>query len=171
MSPLRRLLLSIVVVAAGFALIPVQGADPKRPDNAAIERARTTVKILDDAYKAAVISVTEHYVEQQQDTPAAVVAKDVFKHMKAKGWHGGRLIDATGKPKNKENLPKSDFEKTAVEKMKAGAQYYDEVAEVEGKPVLQAATIVPVVLKQCATCHGKKEGTLLGAIIYELPIK
>jgi hypothetical protein len=30
---------------------------------------------------------------------------------------------------------------------------------------------VPVVLKQCAVCHGKKEGTLLGAIVYELPIK
>jgi hypothetical protein len=30
---------------------------------------------------------------------------------------------------------------------------------------------VPAVMKQCASCHGVKEGTLLGAIVYELPIK
>jgi len=69
------------------------------------------------------------------------------------------------------NVAKTDFEKKAVAEMKAGKSYYEEVAEVDGKPMLRAATIVPVVLKQCAVCHGKKEGTLLGAIVYELPIK
>jgi hypothetical protein len=27
------------------------------------------------------------------------------------------------------------------------------------------------VMKQCAVCHGKKEVTVLGAIVYEVPIK
>ena len=41
-----------------------------------------------------------------------------------------------------------------------------------GKPVLRAATIVPAVMKQCTTCHeGKKEGDLLGALVYEVPIR
>ena len=37
---------------------------------------------------------------------------------------------------------------------------------------LRAATRVPVVMKQCITCHpGSKEGDLLGALVYEVPIK
>jgi hypothetical protein len=49
--------------------------------------------------------------------------------------------------------------------------YIDEVGENDGKPVLRAATVVPAVLKQCAICHGGKEGRVLGAIIYEVSIK
>jgi hypothetical protein len=30
---------------------------------------------------------------------------------------------------------------------------------------------VPAVMKECAACHKVKEGTLLGAIVYEVPIK
>jgi hypothetical protein len=38
--------------------------------------------------------------------------------------------------------------------------------------VLRAATIVPVVMDQCIVCHpGHKKGELLGALVYELPIK
>ena len=99
------------------------------------------------------------------------MAKEVFKQVEKKGWHKARLIDATGKPKNKENVAKTDFEKAAVEKLQGGAAYHEEVAESGGKPVLRAATVVPVVMKQCTVCHGKKEGALLGAIVYEVPIK
>ena len=49
--------------------------------------------------------------------------------------------------------------------------YIEEVGVKDGLPVLRAATVVPAVLKQCAICHGGKEGRVLGAIIYELPIK
>jgi hypothetical protein len=31
--------------------------------------------------------------------------------------------------------------------------------------------VVPSVLKQCAVCHGGKQGRVLGAITYELLIK
>jgi len=39
------------------------------------------------------------------------------------------------------------------------------------RPDLLVATVVPAVLKQCTICHGGKEGRVLGAIIYEIPIK
>jgi hypothetical protein len=67
--------------------------------------------MLDDLYKNAVVAITSHYVEKQADVPAAAVAKDVFEAMHKKGWHNARLVDATGKPKNKDNLPQNDFEK------------------------------------------------------------
>jgi stress response protein YsnF len=165
-----------MVAALGFLLLrgyetaPAQG-DKKEPDKAALERTREQVKMLDTLYKTAVVSITNSYVEGQASVPAAMVAKDVFAAMHKNGYHNARLVDATGKPRNKKNVAKTEFEKKAVEEMKAGRQYYEEVAQVDGKFVLRAATIVPVVLKQCATCHGKKEGALLGAIVYELPVK
>jgi hypothetical protein len=153
-------------------LLGVCFADSKAaPDKAALERTREKVKMLDDAYKFAVVSITDKYVELQSEAPAALVAKEVFENMHKKGWHSSRLIDATGKPKKKENVAKTDFEKKAVEQIKGGKSYYEEVGEKDGKPVLRAATLVPAVMKQCAVCHGGKEGRVLGAIIYELPIK
>src|SRR5262249_47326599 len=144
----------------------------KLPPNAhSVERARTTVKMLDDLYKTAVVSITENYVESQYQAPAAMVAKDIFRAMKQKGWHEARLVDATGRPKNRDNKPKTNFEKAAVAKLKGSEAYYGEVAENAGKPVLRAATAVPVVMKQCTLCHNKKEGTLIGALVYEVPIE
>ena len=158
-----------LLLAHGLGSTPA--GDKKEPDKAALERTRETVKMLDDLYKNAVVSITNNYIEGQASTPAASVAKDVFAAMHKKGWHHARLIDATGKPKNKENVAKTDFEKKAVVEMKSGKSYYEEVAQVNGKDVLRVATIVPVVMKQCAVCHGKKEGQLLGAIVYEIAIK
>jgi hypothetical protein len=164
-----RFLAGGLVLLCGFAL--VRAADKKAPDPAAVERARETVKMLDDLYKNAVVSITSTYVYEQAHTPAASVAKDVFNAMHKKGWHSARLIDATGKPKKKENVAKTDFEKKAVAEIKAGKPYYEEVGETDGKPVFRAATVVPAVMKQCVICHGVKEGALLGAITYEIPIK
>ena len=154
-----------------FVLQPAPAGDAKGPDKAALERTREQVQMLDTLYKNAVVSITNNYIEGQASVPAAMVAKDVFAAMHKKGYHTARLIDATGKPKNKANVAKTEFEKKVVAEMKAGKSYYEEVAQVDGKDVLRVGTIVPVVLKQCATCHGKKEGTLLGAIVYEIPIK
>lgn len=172
----RKVYGSLTVLAcACIGMLVFRGASPagdgKGPDKAALERTREQVQMLDTLYKTAVVSITNNYIEGQASTPAASVAKDVFEAMHKKGYHSARLIDATGKPKNKANVAKTDFEKKAVEQMKAGKPYYEEVAQVDGKHVLRAATIVPVVLKQCAACHGKKEGALLGTIVYELQIK
>ena len=153
---------------------PVEAAEkaPKAgPDKEAVERTREQVKMLDDLYKTAIVGMTKTYVHQQLDTPAAIVAIELFDAMKKKGHHAARLVDASGKPKSKQSLPDTPFEKKAVKEIKAGKAYYDEVGEKDGKPVLRAATVVPAVMKACATCHGVKEGTLLGAVVYELPIK
>jgi hypothetical protein len=170
----------LLVVAAGLGTVltvsgpsteSVSAKEPPRPDPAAVERARVEVKKLDDLYKTAVVGITETYVEKQADVPAAAVAKVVFKAMHEKGYHDARLIDATGRPKNKKNVAETDFEKKAVAAMKDGKTYIEEVAEKDGKPVFRAGTVVPAVLAQCAVCHGGKEGRLLGVIVYELPIK
>lgn len=150
---------------------PTKAGDPNAPDAQALERTREQVRMLDTLYKNAVVSITKNYVSQQADVPAAAVAKDVFEAMKNGKYHNARLIDVTGRPKNKENVAKTEFEKAAVEAIRSGREYFEEVAVVDGKPVLRAATVVPAVMEQCIVCHGKREKNLLGTIIYELPIK
>jgi hypothetical protein len=172
--------MTALLAAAGAAAVvsltwptaePLTAKEPAKPDPAAVERARDEVKKLDDLYKTAVVGITKTYVEQQADVPAAAVAKVVFQAMHDKGYHDARLIDATGKPKNKKNVAETDFEKKVVAAMKEGKTYVEEVGEKDGKPVFRAGTVVPAVLSQCAVCHGGKEGRLLGAIVYEVPIK
>ena len=173
----RGLLVAAVAGLVASSALFLRGArardeNPSKPDGAAVERARETVRMLDDVYKGFVVNITETYVKAREKTPAARVTKRVFKYMASKNWHSGRLVDATGEPINRANLPENDFEKRAIAKMKAGSAYYDEVTVSKGKPVLRAATRVPVVMKACITCHpGKKEGDLLGALVYEVPIK
>jgi len=142
------------------------------PDPAALDRARLQVKMLDDLYKTAVVKITQVYVGQQGEVPAALAAAEIFHAMKEKGWHNARLVDASGKPKRKANVAETDFEKKAVDAMKSGKTYYEEVgSDKNGRPVLRAATVVPAVMKECAVCHKVKEGDLLGTIVYEVPIK
>lgn len=161
---------ALAALALTFAA-PTDAADKTLPDKAALERTREQVKMLDDLYKTAVVGITQLYVNQQADKPAALAAKAVFEAMGKKGWHNARLVDASGDPKNAENVAKSDFEKKAVTAMKAGKKTFEEIGESDGKPVLRTATVVPAVLKSCAKCHGVEEGDLLGTIVYELPIK
>jgi hypothetical protein len=169
--------LLVLVIADGAVFIAGRpgigrAADPAAPDEAAVRRAHETVKMLDDLHKGYVVNITVTYVKAQERTPAAYVAKKVFKHMEQAGWGKSRLIDTTGTPTNKANVAHTDFEKRAVEKLNAGESYYSEVARMDGRPVLRAATRVPVVMKQCLACHpGYKEGDLLGALVYEVPIK
>lgn len=175
MKRFLRIALGVMILGGGVALVASQsrGADTPKVDAAALERTRERVKMVDDLYKGFVVHITGTYVDSQDRAPAAKVAKKVFKHMEDKGWGKTRLVDATGEPADRTNLPRTDFEKAAVEAMKKGKNYFEEVGTgTDGKPVLRAATIVPVVMKQCSGCHlGKKEGELLGALVYELPIK
>jgi hypothetical protein len=166
---MRRIVTGLVL--GSLLLLGASRGEDRGPGKEAIERTREKVKMLDDAYKLAVVSMTKNYVEKQSDTPAATVAKEVFAAMHKNGWHTSRLIDATGKPKGSGNVAKTAFEKKAVEEIKGGKAYYEEVGTRDGKPVLRAATVVPSVLKQCAVCHGGKQGRVLGAITYELLIK
>jgi len=60
----------------------------------------------------------------------------------------------------------------AVTAIKGGKPYIDEVATKDGKPVLRAATVVPAVMDACLNCHPNvKKNDVLGALVYELPIR
>jgi hypothetical protein len=162
----------VTAVALNSRLHRGHTADPKAPDAAAVDRTRATVKLLDDLHKGYVVNITKTYVRAQEVTPAATVAKKVFAHMEQNGHGSGRLIDVTGKPYLAENVARSDFEKRAAAAIKGGKPYLDEVGEKDGKPVLRAATVVPAVLPQCSTCHPNvKQGDVMGALIYEVPIR
>ncbi len=165
---------AMILAGAGLAWPPLRAEMTNEFSPAmdkGTESARKQVQMLDTLYKNAVVSVTGRYVKQQDTQPAAMVAKDVFAAMEKAGFHKARLVDASGAPQNKDNVAKTEFEKLAVAAMKEGKPYFERVIEKDGKPVLQAATIVPAVMKQCADCHGVKEGQLLGTIVYELKIE
>lgn len=164
----RAILLALGMLAtslAGVTNLRLRADEPKA--DAALERTREQVRMLDDLYKTAVVSVATIY-----DRPPAVkMAKQVFAGMEKKGWHSARLVDATGAPLGETNDPETPFEKKAAEAMKAGKTYYEEVVGEGDTRRLLAATVVPAVLPKCATCHGVKEGDLLGFIRYDVPVR
>jgi hypothetical protein len=55
--------------------------------------------------------------------------------------------------------------------MQAGKTSLEEVVGEGAERRLLVATVVPAVLPRCASCHGVKEGELLGFIRYDLPVK
>jgi hypothetical protein len=138
----------------------------------ALKRTREQVKMLDDLYKNAVVSITKRYVGKQDEQPAIMVAQDIFGAMRKQGWHSAKLVDATGEPLGDANAPRTDFEKEAARVMNTGKPYFERVVG-EGKDRrLLAATVVPVVMQKCADCHThKKVGEVLGFIRYDIPIK
>lgn len=151
---------------------PARPAAPAAAEDPALERAREQVKMLDDLYKNAVVSITKTYVNKQDDRPAIMIAKDVFAAMKKKGWHSARLVDATGEPLSDLNSPKTDFEKEAFRRIRAGETYFDRVVGQGKDRRLLAATAVPVVMAQCGACHGdRKVGDVLGFLRYEILVK
>jgi hypothetical protein len=173
---MRRIIVSGGLVAVAALMLTVRAvpeAPKAAPSPEAVERTRDTVQMLDNLYKMYVVNITGTYVEAAESVAAAKPTKKVMQHMSEKGFHTARLIDLTGKPMSEANVAKSDFEKKAADALKGGKEYFDEVGTgKDGKPVLRAATVVPVVMKQCAACHThKKQGELLGAIVYEVPIK
>jgi hypothetical protein len=144
-------------------------------EEAAVGRARKTVRMLDDIYKTAVVLITDKYVHSEDDFPAGSAAVAWFSAISEKGWHTVRLIDATGAPYRQSNTPRDDFERDGVAQLRAGRDYVDAVAQQDGKPVLRALTPVPVVLEKCTMCHANyidlPPGTPIGAISYTIPIE
>ncbi len=159
------LLLSLLAIAAGTAFA----------DDAALERTRKQVRMLDDLYKGGIVLITENYVTEDSDMPAGVAFKKLFEAAKKNGWHEVRLLDATGEPYNDENTPAEGFETRAIEQLKKGETYYDEEVTEDGKRYLQAATAIPVVMPKCVMCHphyeDAKPGAAIGAMSYRLPIE
>ena len=169
-------------LAATCCILPAyqpQAADPKKDaasdSDAAVERTRKQVRMLDGIYKNAIVLVTTHYVTEKSDVPAGAAFKKLFEVAKKEGWHEVRLLDATGEPYEPANVAKSDFEKKAIKELVAGKPYVDEVIVKDGKRYLQAATAIPVVMKKCVMCHENyanvAEGKAIGALGYVVPIE
>jgi hypothetical protein len=137
-------------------------------DDAALKRARREVKMLDELYKNAVVSITQIYGD---GPPAVRVAKQVFKAMEDGEYHSAKLVDATGSPLNEANRPATPFEERAEKAILEGKAYYEEVVGEGADRRLLAATVVPAVLPRCAKCHGVEEGELLGFIRYDLKVE
>ncbi|QDV75540.1 c-type heme family protein [Botrimarina mediterranea] len=165
--------MSIHRFAAALLLLAVAG--PALAEDAALERTRKQVRMLDDLYKGGIVLITKNYVTEDSDVPAGVAFKQLFEAAKKNGWHEVRLLDVTGEPYNDENSPAEGFETRAVEQLKQGEAYYDEEITEEGKRYLQAATAIPVVMPKCVMCHphyeDAKPGAAIGAMSYRIPIE
>ena len=165
---------ALTLIATVWLRFEVRGQD-KKSDDAALERTRKQVRILDDVYKTAIVLITENYVDEASDLAAGAAFQKLFAAMKEKGHHEVRLLDATGDPYDKDNLPRDDFEKAAIKALKEGKPFYEQVVTQSGKRYLKAATPIPVVLKKCTLCHPAyekaKPGEAVGALGYTIAIE
>jgi hypothetical protein len=178
MMPRVRPIVPFAIAAVAIAGVMAYGQGSKdKPtvDDEVLAQARDTVKMLDDVYKSAIVVFTDKFVTKEGDVPAGAFAVPWMEEVSKHGTHKVRLIDVTGEPYDEKNTAKSDFEKAAVKKIKAGETYVEAVTVVDGKPMLQAATSVPVVMEKCVLCHPNYEsvakGAAIGAITYEFPIE
>jgi len=164
----------VLLLVTGSIFLSAGDADENQPD-AALSRARKTVRMLDDVYKTTVVLITDKYVHDENDFPAGSAAIALFDAINKKGWHEVRLLDATGQPYDDKNVARDDFERQAIKTLKSGASYCEEVVEIEGKRKLRAATPIPVVLEKCTMCHphykDAKPGEPIGLLSYTLEIE
>ncbi len=165
----------IVAISASSMLTGQENEKPKNKRGAAaIERARQTVRMLDDIYKGGVVVITENYVNDKDTIPAGTAFKQLFAAAEKKGWHKVRLLDATGEPYNDENEPEDAFEKKAVKQLVAGKPWVEAIEVRKGTKHLRVATAVPVVFEKCVMCHDNyadvPAGQAIGALSYTIPI-
>lgn len=162
--------LSLLLSLAFGSVASAQSVDPE-----ALARTRKQVKMLDGIYKNAIVLVTTHFVEEKSDLPAGTAFKKLFEVAKENDWHHVRIVDATGDPYDTDNVAKSEFEKSAIKKLRGGESYVDQTILRDGKPILQAATAIPVVMAKCVMCHDNYEnvpaGMAIGALTYEIAIE
>ncbi|MGD9648888.1 MAG: DUF3365 domain-containing protein [Pirellulales bacterium] len=162
--------------AAADSTAANRGARAKaKADDPALARARQTVQMLDDIYKSAVVLITDKYVHDEEDFPAGSAAVALFEAISNKGWHQVRLIDATGQPYEEKNVARDDFEKTGIERLKAGDALYERVVETDAGRQYRSLTPIPVVMQKCVMCHAHyadaKENEPIGAISYTLDVE
>lgn len=165
----------ITTALVAVSALQQTGKSAEEKKDRAVERTRKTVRMLDDVYKTAVVLITEHYVNDDDDLPAGTAAIVLFDAIKKKGWHEVRLLDATGDPIDDDNVAKDDFERKAIAALKEGKDFYDQVEKKDGKRFLRAATPIPVAHKKCVMCHehyaDAKKGEPIGILSYTVPVE
>src|SRR5437899_5102 len=95
----RALSLSLCGIVALSAAAAPADKDKGKSDEA-VQRARKTVRMLDDIYKQAIVLITDKYVKTKQDYPAGRAAIKWLNDIGKAGWPKTRLIDVTGEPSN-----------------------------------------------------------------------
>jgi hypothetical protein len=169
------LALAVVVLFCGLGIVDRLAAQSAASSDPAVERARKTVKMLDDVYKTTVVLITDKYVNDEDDFPAGSAAIALFDAINKKGWHEVRLLDATGDPYDDKNVARDDFDRSAIKQLKEGKSFVEKIETRDGKRVLRAATPVPVVMEKCIMCHAHyadvKKGEPIGLLSYTMPIE
>ncbi|MGH6852396.1 MAG: c-type heme family protein, partial [Methylocella sp.] len=151
---------------------PAPAVAPRAGPDAAVERTRQEVKMLDDLFKNAIVLIDDHYVKTPSDLPAATAAKALWAALKKDGWYDVRilgLLDVIGDP---DDAPKDAFEQAAAKKLLAGQTPDEEVVAQGGKRYLRVATGIPVVSENCVMCHENFKGNKgnVGALSYTVPV-
>ena len=169
-------LVAVALVAAAGAVLAAgeREAENGKGNDEGVVRARKAVQMLDNIYKQTIVLITDKYVHTADDFPAGSAAVQLFDNISKTGSHQVRLMDATGEPYDAENVPRDEFEKEGIMRLKSGAATYEQVVQVAGKKQLRVLTPVPVVMKKCVMCHAHyadaKGGEPIGAIGYVMPI-
>lgn len=172
-----RSMLALVVLSAVIfcAVSQAPTAAENVAEDAALDRTRRQVRMLDDIYKTTVVLITDKYVHDKDDFPAGSAAVALFKAVEKNGWHKVRLLDVAGEPIRKKNTAKDTFEKTGIAALKKGESYFEEVVSTNGERQLRAMTAIPVVSKKCIMCHenykNARPGEAIGALSYTLKVE
>jgi hypothetical protein len=164
------LALAATATGGGTGSFPAKKATGAK--DAAVERTRQEVKMLDDLYKTTIVLNNEHYVNKPSDFPATASAKALFAAMKKGGWHEVRVLGLTEVIGDPDDVPRDAFEKEAAEKLIAGEAAPEQVVERDGKRYLRVATGIPVVSEKCIMCHANFKGNKgnIGALSYAVPV-
>ncbi len=162
--------LAATLTVGGVAAFAAENASGKA--DAAVERTRQEVKMLDDLFKNAIVLIDGHYVKTPSDFPAATAAKALWAALKKDGWYEVRILGLTDVIGDQDDVPRDAFEQTAAKKLLAGDTSYEEVVEKDGKRYLRVATGIPVVSDNCLMCHANFKGNKgnIGALAYTVPM-
>ena len=101
---MRRMLIlalgaSVALAVAGSpAPSAAKEKEKAKPEQAAVKRARKTVRMLDDVYKQAIVLITDKYVKTKKDYPAGRAAikwlNDIGKKLDSAVGDGGTKTGA-----------------------------------------------------------------------------
>ena len=174
LSQRKCVVLVICLATLGLAMATAQEQTISNPDEVELKRAKREVRMLDDIYKGGIVTITEHYVNDEDTIPAGTAFKKLFEAAEKKGWHKVRLVDATGEPYNDENIAEDEFEKNAIKQLVKGKSWVEKIEVRKGIRHLRVATPIPVVFAKCVMCHDNyfdvPKGQAIGALTYVVPI-